>query len=141
MAGCVVRIYLLNKRCVILATLPGNVDYHNSNLATVAIAATAKAIEKVDDLPKVKSAGRPSSRPNELLLAKSETAKQRIAIVVAEGIIRYQMNSTLQHLIRPLIAQGHQVDYFLSISMTSMPAYRSTLGYMNHLAQDQHEWI
>jgi hypothetical protein len=27
--------YLLNKRCVILATLPGNVDYHNSNLAAI----------------------------------------------------------------------------------------------------------
>jgi hypothetical protein len=61
---------------------------------------------------------------------------QRIAIVVAGGITRYQMNSTLQHLIRPLTNQGHQVDYFLSLSMTSMPAYRSDQGYMNHLAQD-----
>jgi hypothetical protein len=61
---------------------------------------------------------------------------QRIAIVVAGGITRYQMNSTLQHLIGPLTTQSHQVDYFLSLSMTSMPAYRSDQGYMNHLAQD-----
>jgi hypothetical protein len=39
---------------------------------------TAKAIDKVDDLPEMKSVGRPSSRPNESLLAKLETSKRYI---------------------------------------------------------------
>jgi hypothetical protein len=65
-------------------TTSATTDAHTTTTpkATVAIAATstdtAKAIEKVDDLPKVKSVGRPSSRPNELQLAKSETAKRYI---------------------------------------------------------------
>jgi len=62
--------------------------------------------------------------------------RKRIAIVVAGSFIRYNLNSTLHHLIRPLVAQGHQADYYVSLTYQSSPAYHSEYWYMQHLTVD-----
>jgi len=61
---------------------------------------------------------------------------KRVAIVVAGSFIRYSLNSTLHHLIRPLVAEGHQADYYVSLTYQSSPAYHSHFWYMQHLALD-----
>jgi len=61
---------------------------------------------------------------------------KRIAIVVAGSFTRYNLNSTLHHLIRPLVAQGHQADYYVSLTYQSRPAYHADSWYMQHLTVD-----
>jgi len=61
---------------------------------------------------------------------------KRVAIVVVGSLQRYNLNSTLHHVIKPLTAQGHQPDYFVSVARSSLKAYRGTMKYMNHLSID-----
>lgn len=49
-------------------------------------------------------------------LASSPPLQVRIAIVVTGSLQRYHLNSTVHHCIRPLIQQGHSVDYYLSLT-------------------------
>ncbi|CAK0823387.1 unnamed protein product [Prorocentrum cordatum] len=70
--------------------------------------------------------------------ATSTTGKdgKRVAIVVAGSFIRYSLSSTLHHLIRPLVAEGHRADYYVSLTYQSSPAYHQKDWYMQHLALD-----
>ena len=51
---------------------------------------------------------------------------------------RYLLNSTLHHLLKPLVQKEHyHVDYFLLLTTSAAPpAYRADLPYMNHLQWD-----
>lgn len=64
--------------------------------------------------------------------------KKKIAIVVGGSFQRFILNSTLYHVMTPLVEQEHyQVDYFLLLTTSAAPpAYRADLQYMNHLKWD-----
>ena len=62
--------------------------------------------------------------------------KQRVAVIVAGTWARYMFNSSLHHLIRPMLAQGHDVDYYLYLTTAKAKAYRSESEYMNHVRSD-----
>jgi hypothetical protein len=65
------------------------------------------------------------------------TPKQhRVAIVVAGTLQRFMFNSSLLHLIRPMVEQGHKVDYFLSLTTHQGKPYRSDVSYMSHIHLD-----
>jgi len=53
---------------------------------------------------------------------------KRVASVVAGSFHRYLLEPSLTHLIRPLKSQGHEVDYFVSLTAKPQKAYRSNSG-------------
>lgn len=61
-----------------------------------------------------------------------------IAIVVAGSAQRLLFNSTVQHVIKPLVVgeRQYQVDYFAAITLQSGPAFRQASGYMGHLGYE-----
>jgi hypothetical protein len=57
-----------------------------------------------------------------------------LAVVVAGSAQRWLVNSTIHHVIRPLVIDEHvQVDYFAALTLQSGPAFRQASGYMQHL--------
>jgi hypothetical protein len=67
---------------------------------------------------------------------KSHSKKLRLAIMVAGSLGRFIFQSSIQHLIQPLVRQGHHVDYFLTLGTEHATAYRAAFPYMSHLVQD-----
>jgi len=65
-------------------------------------------------------------------------ANKKVAILVGGSFQRFLLNSTLHHLLRPMVQHEHyQVDYFLLLTTSAAPpAYRADLPYMNHLRWD-----
>jgi hypothetical protein len=61
---------------------------------------------------------------------------KRVAIIVAGSFRRYFFQSSVDHLIKPLVKQGHWVDYYVSLTTEDAPAYRANLGYMSRLHFD-----
>lgn len=53
-------------------------------------------------------------------------AGQRVAIVVAGSLERFQLNASVHHLLRPLTQQGHAVDYYLSLTTSFSKTNRRT---------------
>ena len=68
----------------------------------------------------------------------AQPGSKMIAILVGGSFQRFLLNSTLHHLLSPLVQQEHhQVDYFLLLATNrAPPAYRAELPYMNHLRWD-----
>lgn len=72
-------------------------------------------------------------------ISKSTTNQaSRVAILVGGSFQRFLLNSTLHHLLTPLVQkERYQVDYFLLLTTSAAPpAYRADLPYMNHLKWD-----
>ncbi len=69
---------------------------------------------------------------------ESQTAARpkNVAIVVAGTFHRYMLEPSLEHLISPLRSQGHTVDYFVSLTTKTNPAYRSDSTYIDHIVGD-----
>ena len=47
-----------------------------------------------------------------------------LAIMVVGTLTRFQLNSTIEHVLLPMRRQGKQVDYFLNVSQSPSPVYR-----------------
>ena len=60
----------------------------------------------------------------------------RIAILVTGSFHRFVFQSSIEQFLLPLTQQGHHVDYYLSLSLTKSPAYRSNQNYMNYQVND-----
>ena len=61
--------------------------------------------------------------------------RQRLAVLVAGTLLRYFLASTCERLIRPLVLQGHTVDYFLALSTAAHTPWRSVAA-TDHLTWD-----
>lgn len=61
-----------------------------------------------------------------------------LAILVAGSSQRLLFNSTVHHVIKPLLKrrQARTVDYFCIVTLQSGPAFRQDSGYMGHLSYD-----
>lgn len=65
------------------------------------------------------------------------STRLRLAVVVAGSLKRFVFQSSLQHLIKPTVYQGHMVDYFLALATNSdAPPYRDSSQYMSHIVHD-----
>jgi hypothetical protein len=60
----------------------------------------------------------------------------RVAIVVAGSFRRYFLESSANKLVRPLVEQGYDVDYFLSLTTEEAKAYRADDEYMSKITWD-----
>ena len=60
----------------------------------------------------------------------------RLAIVITGSFHRYLFQSSLRHFLRPLVQQGHVVEYYVSLSMQKAPAFRSDQKYMTWQVHD-----
>ena len=68
---------------------------------------------------------------------KKESLK--VAVFVAGTLQRFMLNSTLEHLIRPMSSNsetGVDVDYYASLTTGKAKAYRSGSSYTHHLQPD-----
>jgi hypothetical protein len=68
--------------------------------------------------------------------ASTANNPKRIAILLAGSLRRYFFESDMKHLIQPLTQQGYQVDYYLLLTTSNPPAFRSGSGYMDYLSSD-----
>ena len=60
-----------------------------------------------------------------------------VAVVVTGTTGRFLLNSTIEHVLRPLAQIGlHDVDYYALLTETQGRAYRQDLEYMNHIVGD-----
>lgn len=73
------------------------------------------------------------------MLAASPSPK-KVAIIIAGTLQRFQFTSSLEHLLQPLRAQGHEVDYYLSLTTAFAKAYRSDMEYMQRITFDPLFW-
>ena len=63
----------------------------------------------------------------------------KLAILVTGTTNRFLLNSTVEHVLRPLTSHGekqYRVDYFALLTETVGQAYRQDLEYMNHVVGD-----
>ena len=60
----------------------------------------------------------------------------KLAVIITGSFHRFVFQSSMQRFILPLTRQGHDVDYFLSLSVKKAPAYRSEQNYMNFQMTD-----
>jgi hypothetical protein len=59
----------------------------------------------------------------------------RIAVLVAGTLLRFFLTSSTERLIRPLVQQGHAVDYYLALSTGAARTWRRD-EYTDHFALD-----
>ncbi|GAX23943.1 hypothetical protein FisN_20Hu151 [Fistulifera solaris] len=50
--------------------------------------------------------------------------KLKVAVVIAGKYERFVFNSTMHHLLAPLVRQSHAVDFFLSLTVGTTPTHR-----------------
>ena len=62
--------------------------------------------------------------------------KLRLAVVVAGSFQRYFLQSTVDRLIKPMVNKGHDVDYYVSLTMSNPPPFRSKNRYMQYIQYD-----
>ena len=67
---------------------------------------------------------------------KAPPKKLRLAVVVAGSFQRYFLQSTVERLIQPMVQKGHVVDYFLTLTTSNPPAFRSKNRYMQKMLFD-----
>lgn len=66
----------------------------------------------------------------------AKNSSKLVAVVIAGTLQRFQLNASIQHLLKPLVAQGHHVDYFVSLTTAHAKAYRDDSSYMSHVHWD-----
>ena len=66
-----------------------------------------------------------------------EQDQPSLAVMVAGGATRFMFNSTVEHLLKPLVQQqGYQVDYYAVLTVQKAQAYRQDSSYMDHITYD-----
>ena len=69
-------------------------------------------------------------------LVSQRKAPQSVAIIVTGTTSRFLLNSTVNHVLNPLIKNGFQVDYYALLTTSSSPAYRQEMQYTSYTVGD-----
>lgn len=79
-----------------------------------------------------------TSMSDSITLTDAAPSRQgkNVAIVIAGTLQRFQLNATIHHLLKPLIAQGYAAEYYISLTTAYVKSYRDDKSYMSHVHWD-----